>query len=252
MWKFIRMFSALVVLASTAGAQQFWDKKPYEKWSRDECRRLLEESPWVQKYAISAPVFAARGGRAGVQADRTGTDVTAIGGAGEQEITYTAQLRTALPMRRAVVQQALLAAAKQGASVEQMQAMRTRAEQFVNSPTNDIVIVHIIYGSNNVNDDRALARYWQEQTVEKVKDIFSLIGANGRRVAPLRYEALPGGGREFAVTFPRLADGQALVTAQDKTLAFEFTHPAIGTDKATKVLVQYQVKDMVRGEEVVY
>ena len=246
------MSTALIVLASAAAAQQFWEKKPSENWSRDECKRLLENSPWVQKYSISAPVFAARGGRTGTFSDRTGSDVTAIGGAGTQEITYLAQLRTALPMRQAVVQQALLAAAKQGATVEQMQAMRGRAQQFVNSPTAGIVIVHVIYGSNDVNDDRALAHYWQQQTLETVTNIFSLIGASGRRVTPVRYEALPGSGREFAVTFPRTIDGEPLVGTQDKVLAFEFTHPALGTAKESKVLLQYALKDMVRGGELVY
>lgn len=245
MRKLMLMSTAFIALVSAAAGQQFWDKKPYENWSRDECKRLLENSPWVQKYSISTPVFAARGGR-------TGIDVTATGGADTREVTYTAQLRTALPMRQAVVQQVLLAAAKQGATLEQMQAMRARVQQFVNSPTYDIVIVHMIYGSNDVNDDRALAHYWQQQTVDTVKDIFSLIGANGRRVTPVRYEALPGGGREFAATFPRMVDGQPLVTAQDKVLAFEFTHPALGTAKETKTLLQYQVKDMVRGGELVY
>jgi hypothetical protein len=252
-----------VLLATAAPAQQFWDKKPYEKWSKDECKRMLNDSPWVQRYGMSVPYFS------------TGGTNLATGGASSVDITYTAQLRSALPMRQAVVQQAILEAAKQVKDAERLEAMRRRAQQFVNSPTTDIVIVHVIYGSNDANIDRALATYWQQQTTETLRDTFNLVAADGRRGKPIRYEALPGAGREFAVTFPRAVDGKPIVTPEDKALTVEFYHPdvAIGGTSSTissrsaglgsmqvqslhtakdRIVLQYKVKDMMRGSELVY
>ncbi len=255
---------AWVLLAAGASAQQFWDKKPYDKWSKDECKKMLNDSPWVQRYGLSVPLFT------------TGAPDMATGAASSIDIKYTAQLRSALPMRQAVVQQAILEAARQVKDAEKLEAMRQRAQQFVNSPTSDIVLVHVLYGSNDVNIDRALATYWQQQSIETLKDIFNLVAADGRRARPIRYEVLPGAGREFAVTFPRLVDGKPIVSPDDRTLTLEFFNPdvAIGGTAVTtpsrsprtiapmstqsqmtpkeRIVLLYKVKDMMRGGELVY
>jgi hypothetical protein len=120
------------------------------------------------------------------------------------------------------------------------------------------VVVHIFYSSNIPEVDRSLARYWQQQTSETMKDVFSLIGSNGKRVPAVHYEVLPGAGREFEVTFQRMVDSDPIVSENDKSLALEFTHPAIrdpqsqAPPKPQRVLMQFKLKDMVSEGHLVY
>jgi hypothetical protein len=39
-------------------AVDFWAKKPYQNWSADETRRVLEESPWATTLSLSGIQFA--------------------------------------------------------------------------------------------------------------------------------------------------------------------------------------------------
>jgi hypothetical protein len=271
MQRTLRAAVVLTLLASSASAQQFWEKKKYENWSKDECRRVLEQSPWAQKYSISVPIFAAAA-RSGSTTGRSGQDVTGTAGASTLDVTYITQLRSALPMRKAVVQQALLQAMSQHPSIEQMQAMHNKADAFISAPIADIVLVHFIYGSNDQNIDRGLARYWQQQTLETVKDSFTLIGSNGHRVAPLRFEALSGAGREFAVTFPRTIDGEPIIGPADQALVVEFYLPDVqspsgsmstsalnsgvaplgSTVNKSRAVVQFKVKDMTHDGQLIF
>ncbi|MCP5115776.1 MAG: hypothetical protein GY953_33525, partial [bacterium] len=47
-----RVFLAGGALAPAAWGAA-WDKKPYEKWSDDDVRRLLTDSPWAKSKKIS-------------------------------------------------------------------------------------------------------------------------------------------------------------------------------------------------------
>lgn len=247
MKRFWMLVFAVTVLTATAFAQQFWDKKPYEDWSRDECRRMLENSPWVARWDTAEVVFApvSRQTDMGTEANR--------------QINYLAQLRSALPMRKAVVQMSYLTATRKAPyTPEEKQKMRAQSTAFLNADFSKYVVVHIIYSSNIPEVDRQLARYWQQQTTETMKDVFSLVGSNGNRVPAVHYEALPGAGREFEVTFPRMVDSATIVSEADKSFGVEFTHPAINdpqsqtTPKEQHVLLQFKIKDMVSGGQLVF
>ncbi len=232
-----------LLLASAAPAQQFWDKKPYENWSKDECRRMLADSPWSQKYDFVESAVQT------ITRNATNLDQLPTSEASRQ-INYTAQLRSALPVRQAVVRQQLLA---QKVDLEKAPQLQAQVNQFLSVSFADVVVVHVVYGSNVPEYARPLSRYWQQQTTERVKDIVTLIAGDGRRVPPIRYEALQGGGTEFEVTFPRMVDGKPLLAPSDKALSFEFMHPPIGgATTPSRILLRFPVKAMVRNGEVVY
>lgn len=44
------LFVWLWCLAASAPAQKVWEKKPYQKWSKDEAIKILNDSPWAQIY----------------------------------------------------------------------------------------------------------------------------------------------------------------------------------------------------------
>ena len=45
--------SAIFLAASSAAfGADFWENKPYDKWSQKECSKLLEDSPWAQDFTL--------------------------------------------------------------------------------------------------------------------------------------------------------------------------------------------------------
>ena len=104
-----------------AAKEDFWSKKPYQNWSAEETRRLLEDSPWATTYTLT-----------GIQ-----PDITSGGGVpgGEMEanpsITYTLQFRSARPIREAQVRSSQLSSHYDAMSVEQKSAFDANARKFL-------------------------------------------------------------------------------------------------------------------------
>ncbi len=238
---FTTLFTATLLFG-----QQFWDKQDYHKWSKQDCAKLLQNSPWAQRWDLVTPVFAV------VDSGRNTTDTEATSGRDSSlQINYVAQLRSVPIIRQAVVRMAMLEAKYDRMTPEQQKQIAAQTEKFLAVQFPDVVVVHVKYGSNIPTYDRQMAQFWQRQSLELVKNVFNLIGHAGR-VAPIHYEVLPGAGREFEVTFPRFFNGQPLVTSADKTLALEFLHPAVGDSGSTRVFIPFKVKDMVRNGAVVF
>jgi hypothetical protein len=134
---------------------------------------------------------------------------------------------------------------------EQKQAFDQEAEKYLSARFSDAVVLHISFETTVQQDDRDLARHWQTQTIETLKNFVFLIGAKGEKVAPERYTAA-GGGRAFQLVFPRQYEGRPLATAQDKTLKLEFIHPRLREQREQRVLIEFKVDKMVMQGEAVY
>lgn len=247
--------AALLLAFNLVTAEEFWQKTDYHRWSKEDCDRLLQKSPWAQRYGFAKAVMTP-----------VASDDVEAGRAANEQIHYIIQLRSALPVRQAVVRQALLQAKIDRRTPAEKRSMEEQADKFVSAPSS-AVIVHVIYGSNIPNYHRDLHNYWAQQTLDTVKNTMALIGAQGR-IVPIDFQLASGGAAEFEVIFPRTLNGQPLVTSTDKTLAFEFTHPPIGSfssggnsrarlnaadpSDSGHVLVQFKVKDMIMDGKVVY
>jgi hypothetical protein len=85
----VLLFLIVLTVSLTAVAAEFWVKKPYQNWSADETRRMLEESPWATTYTLS-----------GIQTNAFGNDAPSnTGYRGEMEanptVSYNIQFRSA-------------------------------------------------------------------------------------------------------------------------------------------------------------
>jgi len=85
------------------------------------------------------------------------TPDTTIGRASSTQISYVVQLRSALPLRQAVVRQELIRANVDSKPADLQKQMEAQAQRFVEAPM-DGVLDHVIYGSNVQNYDRELAK----------------------------------------------------------------------------------------------
>lgn len=223
------VFVAMSAAARCAG-QEFWEKKDYRQWTRQECERLLKNSPWAQNFDTVVPIMVTVAG--------TGQD-------SNREVSYVVQFRTAKPIRQAVVRQSLILAKSDEQPPKLRAAYEAQGQTFVDAESPDVVLVHVMYGTNIESLDRDLANYWQHQTIDTVRNNIALLVPRGR-IAPLAYQLPTNGAREFELVFPRMLNGQPLFGPNDKSVGFELIAGS------TRVFVQFTVKDMIQDGKLLY
>jgi hypothetical protein len=231
-----------MVLAALALAQSkgFWDKKDFTQWTDKECHKLLEDSPWASSYTISQIFF-----------DRVTTDTTDRERQQNPRIEYKVQIRSALPIKQAIVRLSQINARYDQMNGDQRKAFDQNAEKFFAGRNPEWVVIHVNYSASTQLDDRDLTHYWHTQTTESLKNFTYLIGGGGAKVPLLIYRPGASEAHEFQLVFPREQNGRPVVTPNDKLLGIEFNHPEI-RGAAERVLVQFKVDRMISQGSVIY
>ena len=230
------LFSAAVVAAPKG---EFWEKKDYKKWSQKEVTRMLEKSPWAQQFTNQGVGI---GGR----------DLDAMDAA-QPYINYLVQFRSAQPIRQAIVRQMALNQKYDSLSSEQKQQFDRSAEAFLSADVSNMVVVYITYETNNIEYDRQLARHWQSQTIDLLKNYVYLSTDKGDKVQLANYSVGQGGGRSFQFIFPREVNGNPIVDPmKDNSLKLEFNYPAIEDLRNGNVFMEFKLEKMIFDGNVAY
>lgn len=237
----IQKFMLLLLLASVGAAQSndYWEKKDYRQWTDRECRKLLEDSPWANLHTVSQ-VFI----------DPIHRDSTSRERQSNPKIVYRVQIRSATPVRQALVRLSQIDVKYDEMSDDARRAFDQNAEKILSANSAQTVVIHVNYSSNVQNDDRELARHWHSQTTERLKNSVFLIGGGGVKVPLSSYSPGEGASREFQFVFPREYNGRPFIAPGDKTLKLEFNHPNI-RGAGERVLIEFKIgKMMMRGAPV--
>jgi hypothetical protein len=219
---FSGVLAVFVIAVLTAHAEDFWIKKPWNQWSKDECNKILTDSPWTRKWSKSSvTVSAALPGSSGQSSE-------GAGGEKSPEVFYIVQLRSSLPVREAVVrQQQILQYAK--LTDDQKKEFDGKAQALFNNTYDDIIQVHVDYGSNVQTFEREMAVYWKNIREDSVPVDFYMINERGDRIPPARFVSPKNGTYAFDLTFPRLKNNEPVVREGDKQIEIQFINPAVGT-----------------------
>lgn len=254
--KLFAFFLVALLCAGAAGAQGFWEKKEWKSWSKEECRKLLEDSPWAQKWS-----------RGDVSTDRFGQPTSGTGRVTEPQVYYFVQLRSALPVRQAFIRSVQLQNGYDKMSPEQKKQFDASADSYLARKYDDVIVVHITYGSNVEIYAKEMKRIWQGYAPDAPPHNITMITSTGTRVLPLKLMNAPGGAQEFELIFPRVVNGEQILTSTVKSVAVEFPHPdleqmavradpqATSSEKVTaaaQVNVNFKVERMVVRGQVVY
>jgi hypothetical protein len=232
-----------LVLCGCLGAGQgkeFWEKKEYRQWTERECRKLLEDSPWARSYTLSQVVI-----------EPLSTPSSERAREAHPQIRYLVQLRSAWPIRQALVRLAQIGQAYDRLPPDQQRAFDEKAESFLRRDFSDIVLVHVSYLANVMVDQRDLERYWRMQTTERLKNFVYLISGGGEKVPLLTYEAAMDR-PEFQFIFPRRFRDRPVATAEEKTLAVEFPHPSVGLHPEGRILLEFKIARLRVADTIVY
>lgn len=239
--------SLLVAGVAVAGAhavfaQQFWEKKDYRRWSKDECQKLLAESPWAREFRIEKTTVELLQETSPV--DRSRVE--------EPWVRYRIQFRSALPIRQAVVRLSAIDAKYDGFSEEQKRNFDSKAEKYISTTFPDTILVHVSYDSNVTSYEGDLARYWHNQTPGQIQSTAFLMNSRGAKVELVHYVPGSGSRPEFDLYFPRQINGLAVLLPEDKNVSVELTHPAIGTLPSQRIFLEFRAAKMSVGGQLTY
>jgi len=221
-----------------------WKERPYTEWTEKECRNLLQDSPWAKHYSYVQVIIE--------MIDPGQIDSVGRGRESNPRIEYWVRLLSALPIRQALVRLQQINTDYDEMPPEQQQAFDQKAEAILNMQLRDTVVLFVDYGSSTDVYDKEMARYWQRQTTETLKNVVFLRGHAGEEVPLLGYAAERGAGRTFELVFPREPEGRPLLRPDSKTLRLDFLHPNIRGQGEVRAFVEFKVKNMLIEGEVMY
>lgn len=222
-------------------AQQLWEKKDYRQWSRQECEKILADSPWAREYRMEKALI-----------ELLQTESSDRAREERPWITYQFQFRSALPLRQAVARLTALSANYDKFSDEQKRNFDAKAEKYLAAPFPDTILIHVIYESNTLSYQGDLARYWQTKTPELLRNSIFLMNSRGDKVEPVRLICGQGAQHEFDLYFPRQVNGQPILLPEDKTVSIELTHPPIDIFPSQRIFVEFKIAKMMVGGNLIH
>jgi hypothetical protein len=230
----LRVISLLVISLAVPVAQagDFWSKKSYEKWSADETRDMLAESPWATTVTLG-----------GLQ-----SNASAPPGApsyrGEMEenpqIVYTLQFRSALPIREAQVRSSQIGSHYDKMSAEQKASFDANSAKFLATAFHDQVVISVTFHSNIANYESLLRNYWASQNLAKLIQS-AFLNTKAEKLTLVSYGFKDD---TFQLVFPRPKQLEP-----EGRISVEFIHPRINVIGQERVFREFNLKKMaVNGE----
>ncbi len=199
----------LVWWASPADIQRTL-QRPFEQWTEEQAVELLNDSPWAKQATFTRLI---EGVGSGVR--------------GEKEIlsTYYVRLLSAKPVRQAL---ARLEQIKRG--YEKMDDRDKASFDEMIRPGLELdmsrwMVVSVNFRSNDPERENRLARFFETETTESLRNNAFLATAKVSQVRLAAYHPPAGDGLGARFVFPRTVDGQEIVSGPQDTLVFELDLP---------------------------
>jgi len=237
----------LVSLAVPALGADFWAKKPYQQWSKEETGRMLEESPWATTLSLGGVEDVLTGSNAPTTSSSQGHRGTSSRqGYGEMEtnptISYNLQFRSAEPIREAMVRSSELNSHYDAMSAEQKTAVDANAAKFLAVKFADRVVVSVTFKTNVQDYESQLRTYWGQRSLPTLS-MSVFLDAGKERLSLMDYSFEED---TFQFVFPRPKK-----VSPDEKLGVEFIHPKIDRIGQRRILQEFSLKKMlVNGEPV--
>src|SRR5438445_4992472 len=139
-FRWMALLAAGLTISGVSFAQGPWGKKDWRQWSKDDCKKVLEDSPWARHWTqsdVKMANFATR---------TSGTQ--GVGSEAELAISYVVQFRSARPIREAVVRQMLIQNQYDRLDAKQKEAMEKQVEGFLNRNKAAVIVFTVCTVSN--------------------------------------------------------------------------------------------------------
>jgi hypothetical protein len=172
----IPILIAILALATlTANASDFWLTKDWHQWTKDECTTILNDSPWTRV-----------------------------------EGNYTAQLRSSLPIREAVVRQLEIAQQYDQKTAAQQKAFDDAAGTILRADYGKTILLRLTFSKDAPGP-------------QKMKNLQpTIVTEDGQQITPTQTDADPMTPYAVDFYFPRLINGVPAIKPTHKQFSFQF------------------------------
>jgi hypothetical protein len=205
------IFAVFMFAAVAVSASEFWVSKDWKQWSKDDCEKLLGDSPWAHIWR--------RGDGAGP--NPLGQP---IGDAAGDRFVFAVQLRSALPIRQAIVRQLQFQQKYDKMNDTQRSDFDKQAGQILTRSYDNSILVHVDFNKGILSPILLgdLRRYPNELEAMDV----TLVTSDKTRIKANRVELSKTQGA-FDATFPRISDGAPVLKAGQGHFWIQFVRPAV-------------------------
>lgn len=228
----IFLFGVLGFAVLAAKADDFWTKKDSTQWSKDDCKKMLTDSPWAKRAIVE-------NNNSNTSMPSASRDAGSSGGAnyGTGEIDYRVQLRSAAPIRQALIRQRQLDGNYDSMSAPDKKTFDAKTDTMFTDITDDVVAVHVNYSANRDELATVITQTWRSVAEGTVPADLCIVGEGNKKVTAIKYLASPDSS-EFDATFPRSAVGNA------KSIKIQIPSPPIGDFGGKLVNVEFKLDKM--------
>ncbi len=227
-----RFLSLIVVAVPLLAWLPATPDSPFGQWTLEQAVQILNDSPWATKETFTEVVG---GIGSGVE--------------GEKELykTYYVRLLSARPIREAFARIRQLELGYDTLSPARRRDVDRELSAGLKLDVSRWIIVAVAFRSNTPQDQAGIERFFQNQTVETMRNRAFLSTESMPRVELAAYypprEATVGA----KFVFPRIQNGIPVVDSADKQLVFEFDTPGPGA----QLRARFSIGDMIINGELV-
>jgi hypothetical protein len=224
-------FTVLILLAAVGAAPaQVWVKKEPAKWSKDDCKKIMEDSPWADKFTLST-----------VREEAFVADSSyGTGREANPRIDFIAQLRSAAPIRQAQVRLSQIDNKYDRMTAEQKAQFDAFSQRYLQQTFEDRIVVVIEMRSNVEIYMRQLVEMWSSINEGAVPVDAYLVTSDGKRIPPVHFVRPTHGNPAMQLTFPRQTSEGAVVNADDKEFVIEI--PGIRLDEINERILRFHFR----------
>lgn len=227
--------------ASGVSAQGFWAKKPWQNWSKEDCHKMLTNSPWAQTWSKltieNTPI--------GQRSDATGRNEDPV-------VYYFVELRSALPVRQAIAREAQIENKYDKADAQQKKVIDDSVSAYLARSYEADIVIHLDYNANVEVYERDLVHYWQSFAPGVVPEQTYLINSRGEKLVPRQMIVAKGGENGIEFIFPRIVKNQPFIQPGDKSFSFQFVAPPIGPLAEETAFVEFKTDKMKLDGQLAY
>jgi hypothetical protein len=231
---YLRTWSAVVLLfgglLGVAHAQNELPKKPFQKWSKSEAEAVLNDSPWARKQELrikfDKETQAAAGSYSGVSSSTAAQSQTEVTSQPPVDFIFTARLRSALPMRQALVRLKALETNVEKMTNQQAVAFETQMKGLLECPAcaANYVVTLSSKSKNSPGADAVYTTFKGGRLADLQRYVY-IANERGERRPLVHFVPPKAPGDEAVFFFPRTdAKGAPLLTVDNKELLINLTN----------------------------
>ena len=235
-----------------ASAQTSEIDSNYTRWSKTQAEKVLNDSPWVSTHEvrIKKEGQAQRVAGAPPSLIRDETNSVASGGTDfPLDFIFTLRLRSAMPIREALVRLKQLDAKYDAMDEKQKAAFDAQVKGLLDCPAcdNNYVITLSSKSRNSPGADAVYATF-KGARIDDVKRYIYIANERGERRELVHLVPPKAPGEEAVLFFPRFDDGTPLFTVDSKEMIVNLTNNQVNISTNFRI----DISKLVRNGQLLF